>query len=81
MLRDAESGRGNVSAALITLLVLASIAGLVVYALIATVAVREIGKRMTFSMEPVGWLAGALWPIGLPLLLGVWLGIRATRTP
>ena len=61
----------------IALIVLAAFVGLVLYAFVAMLAFRAITRRCSYETEPVGGLAGLLWPIGVPLVLGAWLARRA----
>jgi hypothetical protein len=60
-----------------TLLVALGVAvGLAAYAFIATIAAKAIGSRCSVENEAAAWLAGVLWPAGVPVVAGVWLARR-----
>lgn len=50
---------------------------LAAYAFVAAVLFRAIVARLPADADVLGFLAAALWPIGLPILAGVWLAAQA----
>jgi hypothetical protein len=49
------------------------------YAFIGWTVGTVIARRCSFAMEPLGVIAGALWPIGVPLVLGAWVAARISK--
>jgi hypothetical protein len=49
------------------------------YAFIGWMVGTVIVRRCSFVMEPIGVIAGVLWPIGVPLVLGAWVAARILK--